>query len=52
MYVHRLNYAAIFSYLQLVGLGKLRPNTVLLGYKANWRKCDRQELKAYFNTLQ
>ncbi|XP_069156705.1 bumetanide-sensitive sodium-(potassium)-chloride cotransporter isoform X3 [Procambarus clarkii] len=36
---------------QLVGLGKLRPNTVLLGYKANWRKCDRQELKAYFNTL-
>ncbi|KAK8750030.1 hypothetical protein OTU49_015196 [Cherax quadricarinatus] len=36
---------------QLVGLGKLRPNTVLLGYKANWHKCDRQELKAYFNTL-
>ncbi|MPC31596.1 Solute carrier family 12 member 2 [Portunus trituberculatus] len=38
-------------YLQLVGLGKLRPNTVVLGYKANWRKCDPMELKAYFNTL-
>lgn len=36
---------------QLVGLGKLRPNTVLMGYKANWGKCDRLELKAYFNTL-
>ncbi|KAK7065462.1 hypothetical protein SK128_010049, partial [Halocaridina rubra] len=36
---------------QLVGLGKLRPNMVLLGYKANWGKCDRQELKAYFDTL-
>nr|ANU78813.1 Na+/K+/2Cl- cotransporter [Portunus trituberculatus] len=36
---------------QLVGLGKLRPNTVVLGYKANWRKCDPMELKAYFNTL-
>uniref|UniRef100_A0A0P4WBS6 Na+/K+/2Cl-cotransporter n=1 Tax=Scylla olivacea TaxID=85551 RepID=A0A0P4WBS6_SCYOL len=36
---------------QLVGLGKLRPNTVVLGYKANWRKCDPLELKAYFNTL-
>ncbi|XP_068225470.1 bumetanide-sensitive sodium-(potassium)-chloride cotransporter-like isoform X2 [Palaemon carinicauda] len=39
------------SLFQLVGLGKLRPNMVLLGYKANWGKCDRQELRAYFNTL-
>ncbi|KAG0701430.1 Solute carrier family 12 member 2 [Chionoecetes opilio] len=37
---------------QLVGLGKLPPNTLVLGYKANWRKCDPVELKAYFNTLQ
>lgn len=36
---------------QLVGLGKLKPNTVVLGYKANWRKCDPVELTAYFNTL-
>ncbi|XP_076054160.1 bumetanide-sensitive sodium-(potassium)-chloride cotransporter-like isoform X1 [Oratosquilla oratoria] len=36
---------------QLAGLGKLRPNIVLLGYKANWAKCDKQELKAYFGTL-
>lgn len=43
---------ACLSYFQLVGLGKLKPNTVVLGYKANWRKCDPVELKAYFNTLQ
>nr|QGP72204.1 Na+/K+/2Cl- cotransporter [Penaeus monodon] len=36
---------------QLVGLGKLRPNIVLLGYKSNWAKCDRLELRSYFNTL-
>ncbi|KAK3849934.1 hypothetical protein Pcinc_043333 [Petrolisthes cinctipes] len=39
------------SLCQLVGLGKLKPNTVLLGFKSNWRKCDKNELRAYFNTL-
>ncbi|KAB7507825.1 Solute carrier family 12 member 3 [Armadillidium nasatum] len=36
---------------QLVGLGKLRPNMILMGYKSNWRQCDKEELKSYFNTL-
>ncbi|KAL7639365.1 UNVERIFIED_CONTAM: hypothetical protein RMT77_009866 [Armadillidium vulgare] len=36
---------------QLVGLGKLRPNMVLMGFKSNWRECDKEELKPYFNTL-
>ncbi|KAL7639645.1 UNVERIFIED_CONTAM: hypothetical protein RMT77_010147 [Armadillidium vulgare] len=36
---------------QLVGLGKLRPNMVLLGFKSDWRDCDNEELNAYFNTL-
>ncbi|KAK3851518.1 hypothetical protein Pcinc_041839 [Petrolisthes cinctipes] len=40
------------SLCKLVGLGKLKPNTVLLGFKSNWRKCDKNELRAYFNTLQ
>ncbi|KAK3888775.1 hypothetical protein Pcinc_007192 [Petrolisthes cinctipes] len=39
------------SLCKLVGLGKLKPNTVLLGFKSNWRKCDKNELRAYFNTL-
>ncbi|KAB7505213.1 Solute carrier family 12 member 2 [Armadillidium nasatum] len=36
---------------QFVGLGNLRPNVVLLGFKSNWRDCDKQELRGYFNTL-
>jgi solute carrier family 12 sodium/potassium/chloride transporter 2 len=38
--------------MQLSGLGKLRPNMILMGYKANWRTCDREELQQYFNVIQ
>ncbi|XP_042867990.1 solute carrier family 12 member 1-like [Penaeus japonicus] len=34
-----------------VGLGKLRPNTVLMGYKANWQSCPQEELHSYFKTI-
>ncbi|XP_037776593.1 solute carrier family 12 member 2-like [Penaeus monodon] len=34
-----------------VGLGKLRPNTVLMGYKANWQTCPQEELQSYFKTI-
>ncbi|XP_047122244.1 bumetanide-sensitive sodium-(potassium)-chloride cotransporter-like [Schistocerca piceifrons] len=33
------------------GLGKLRPNTVLMGYKADWQHCDHDELRNYFNII-
>ncbi|XP_054270805.1 bumetanide-sensitive sodium-(potassium)-chloride cotransporter-like [Macrosteles quadrilineatus] len=33
------------------GLGKLKPNIVLLGYKSDWATCDRTELTMYFNTV-
>ncbi|KAB7494129.1 Solute carrier family 12 member 2 [Armadillidium nasatum] len=36
---------------QFVGLGNLRPNMVLLGYKSDWRDCDREDVRVYFNTL-
>ncbi|XP_018012761.2 LOW QUALITY PROTEIN: solute carrier family 12 member 2-like, partial [Hyalella azteca] len=39
------------SFFQLVGLSKLKPNMVLLGYKSNWNNCSNDELVAYFNTL-
>ena len=25
---------------QLSGLGRIRPNVIVLGYKEDWRKCD------------
>ncbi|XP_075209863.1 bumetanide-sensitive sodium-(potassium)-chloride cotransporter-like [Lycorma delicatula] len=37
--------------MQLTGLGKLRPNTVLLGYKTDWQTCPFQELLQYFNLI-
>jgi len=40
------------SLMQTVGLGKLKPNIVLLGYKSNWFKCSSQDLNMYFNVLQ
>ncbi|XP_060571592.1 solute carrier family 12 member 3-like [Ruditapes philippinarum] len=38
--------------LQAVGVGKLRPNTLLLGYKNDWQKTDPLEVLDYFNVIQ
>ncbi|XP_045605919.2 bumetanide-sensitive sodium-(potassium)-chloride cotransporter isoform X1 [Procambarus clarkii] len=34
-----------------VGLGKLRPNLVLMGYKSTWQTCPAEELQSYFKTI-
>lgn len=36
---------------QATGIGKLKPNIVLLGYKADWKVCDKKELNQYFNVM-
>lgn len=33
------------------GIGKLSPNVLMLGYKNDWKTCNRNELLAYFNVL-
>jgi len=38
--------------MQTVGLGKLKPNIIMLGYKSNWLKCSSHDLNMYFNVLQ
>lgn len=40
------------SLIQTSGFGKLSPNIVLMGYKANWRSCSTQDIETYFNALQ
>ena len=40
------------SIMQISGLGKLRPNMIMMGYKKDWLSCDRQELLGYFNVIQ
>lgn len=37
--------------LQASGVGKLKPNIVLLGYKSDWQTCGNFELQSYFNTI-
>ncbi|NP_001128603.2 solute carrier family 12 member 10, tandem duplicate 3 [Danio rerio] len=39
------------SLMQASGLGKLKPNTLVLGYKTNWQECKPERLQDYFNTI-
>lgn len=38
--------------LQASGIGKLKPNILLMGYKSDWQTCKKEELEMYFNILQ
>lgn len=38
--------------IQSSGFGKLSPNIVMMGYKADWAMCSYSSLKTYFNVLQ
>ncbi|XP_058637604.1 solute carrier family 12 member 10, tandem duplicate 3 isoform X2 [Onychostoma macrolepis] len=37
--------------MQASGLGKLKPNTLVLGYKVNWQECKPESLQDYVNTI-
>uniref|UniRef100_A0A2M4CSL5 Putative k+/cl-cotransporter kcc1 n=1 Tax=Anopheles darlingi TaxID=43151 RepID=A0A2M4CSL5_ANODA len=37
--------------MQASGIGKLRPNVLLMGYKSDWDKCEASELEQYFNVV-
>ena len=43
--------ASVRSMIQCVGIGKLRPNIVLLGYKTNWQTCPQKEFLEYFSVI-
>jgi solute carrier family 12 sodium/potassium/chloride transporter 2 len=38
--------------IQATGLGKMRPNILLMGYKCDWTTCNTDDLKNYFTVLQ
>lgn len=38
--------------LKACGLGKLRPNILLMGFKADWQTCPREDMIHYFEVLQ
>ncbi|CAH1173712.1 unnamed protein product [Phaedon cochleariae] len=37
--------------LKACGIGKLRPNILLMGYKTDWQTCSREDLDQYFEVL-
>ncbi|XP_031440611.1 solute carrier family 12 member 3-like [Clupea harengus] len=37
--------------MQATGLGKLKPNTLVMGFKTNWRECSPYSLEDYVNTI-
>ncbi|KAH9425070.1 hypothetical protein DERP_011798 [Dermatophagoides pteronyssinus] len=37
--------------IQLSGIGKLRPNIIMLGFKTDWNNCESKCLLDYFNTI-
>lgn len=37
--------------MQASGVGKLKPNILLLGYKHDWSTCDKIEREQYFNVV-
>uniref|UniRef100_A0A646QDL3 Solute carrier family 12 member 3 n=1 Tax=Hemiscolopendra marginata TaxID=943146 RepID=A0A646QDL3_9MYRI len=39
------------SLMQTIGVGKLKPNMVLLGFKSDWQSCNLEELNDYFSII-
>ncbi|XP_046400553.1 bumetanide-sensitive sodium-(potassium)-chloride cotransporter-like [Ischnura elegans] len=37
--------------VQATGVGKMRPNVMLVGYKADWQTCPPRSLRQYFDVL-
>lgn len=37
---------------QAAGLGRLRPNTLVFGYKNDWRDGDMMNVETYINMIQ
>lgn len=37
--------------MQASGIGKLRPNILLMGYKHDWLTCEHKDLVQYFNVM-
>ena len=42
----------VSAMLGLTGLGKMKPNILLLGYKNDWLESSRYSLDQYFATIQ
>ncbi|XP_067665686.1 solute carrier family 12 member 2-like isoform X1 [Haliotis asinina] len=39
------------SIMHTVGVGKLRPNTLIMGFKSDWTKCEPSSVEEYFKII-
>ncbi|XP_047121744.1 bumetanide-sensitive sodium-(potassium)-chloride cotransporter-like [Schistocerca piceifrons] len=37
--------------IKTAGIGKLKPNILLVGYKADWQNCEQHDLSMYFSVI-
>lgn len=37
--------------IPVMGLGKLKPNIVMMGYKSNWQDCTERDLSDYYTSM-
>lgn len=44
--------AGVAAMLSVAGVGKMRPNILLMGFKNEWRTIEKQVLDQYFATIQ
>ncbi len=42
----------VTAMLEVVGVGKIKPNILMIGFKTDWRTCDKANLEDYFSTIQ
>jgi len=42
----------VAAMLEVAGVGKMKPNILLMGFKNDWCTCDQQSLDQYFATIQ
>lgn len=48
---HKFEVAA-HNLIQASGVGKLKPNVLMMGFKSDWLTCSHEDLQGYFNVLQ
>lgn len=42
----------VWLHFKASGLGRLKPNTLILGFKNNWRDGEMKDVEKYINTIQ
>lgn len=47
-----MNVIQVWLYSKASGLGRLKPNTMILGFKNNWRDGEMKDVEIYINTIQ